>query len=244
MRAGFTLIELLVVIAIIAILAAIIFPILSQAKQAGYRASCLGNLKQIGAAMNMYQQDWDNDYPSVAPYPGPEDEWHFATWIRMLLSGYYSGSRKVFNCPGAANPFEAGSPKMKIGYGFNEYIYFRDNPPPQFYDENMIPRPKVTLLLGDGYENALIHDWDGEITDSYNSKNYGLPRGMLRSKYADWVMHGKLSTRHGGSNILFCDLHAGHMKDDDWKAEDFPGVHHKTTCREWPVIYPGAKPYR
>lgn len=57
---GFTLIELLVVIAIIAILAAILFPVFAQAREAARKASCQSNLKQLGNAIKMYSQDYDS----------------------------------------------------------------------------------------------------------------------------------------------------------------------------------------
>src|SRR6266852_1871962 len=56
---AFTLIELLVVIAIIAILAAIVFPVFAQARDKARQASCISNIRQIGAAMQMYGQDYD-----------------------------------------------------------------------------------------------------------------------------------------------------------------------------------------
>ena len=60
---GFTLIELLVVIAIIAILASILFPVFSQAKEAAKRTATLNNFKQVGTAMLMYVGDNDDCYP-------------------------------------------------------------------------------------------------------------------------------------------------------------------------------------
>src|SRR5688500_420563 len=63
---AFTLIELLVVIAIIAILAAILFPVFAQAREAARKSSCQSNLKQWGNAFMLYVQDYDEVYPKPA----------------------------------------------------------------------------------------------------------------------------------------------------------------------------------
>src|SRR5262245_22199017 len=67
---GFTLVELLVVIAVIAVLTALLLPVLVHAREEGRRVTCLSNLRQISQAHLMYLQDWDE---RLAPWymPGP-----------------------------------------------------------------------------------------------------------------------------------------------------------------------------
>ena len=64
-RRAFTLIELLVVIAIIAILAAILFPVFAQAKEAAKKTTCLANLKELGTAGILYANDEDDAFPNT-----------------------------------------------------------------------------------------------------------------------------------------------------------------------------------
>lgn len=68
-RSAFTLIELLVIIAVIALLAAILFPVFTRAREQARKTACLSNLRQIGVALSLYTSDYDGGYPNTGdPY--------------------------------------------------------------------------------------------------------------------------------------------------------------------------------
>lgn len=89
-RVGFTLIELLVVIAIIAILAAILFPVFSRAREAARRSSCASNMRQLGLATAQYTQDYDERLPLLGYDPG-------ITWRSQILP--YVRNKQLYDCP-------------------------------------------------------------------------------------------------------------------------------------------------
>ena len=100
-KSGFTLIELLVVIAIIAILAAILFPVFTSAKQIAKRSACVSNMKQIGMSIKMYMDDNNDTLPlPLVPNGDDQDEryyWPVSTW-RTAIDSYVKND-SVFNCP-------------------------------------------------------------------------------------------------------------------------------------------------
>ena len=102
-RSGFTLVELLVVISIIAVLAAILLPVLNKAREAAHAATCRNNLQQVGQGVQMYSNDYNGylcwasnsswckhpEWP--APDPNPTRQGHI-DWTQWDYLGHSSGS--------------------------------------------------------------------------------------------------------------------------------------------------------
>jgi prepilin-type N-terminal cleavage/methylation domain-containing protein len=127
-RKGFTLIELLVVIAIIMILAGILYPVFSQAKAKAQQTSCVNKLKQLGSAMQIYVQDYDETYPPL--YIDPQNrvipdstlvdspQWKGFSWTERIYP--YVKNEEVFKCP--SDPASARRTPVNAGF-LNSYAY-------------------------------------------------------------------------------------------------------------------------
>ena len=112
-RCAFTLVELLVVIAVIAILAAMLLPVLGRAKLKGQEAVCLSNLNQIGLAFAMYLNDHDSHFPDrrdlKSSLPGGYHPWTTwppsdprAGWAATVLQSE-NPNFTIWSCPTAVN---------------------------------------------------------------------------------------------------------------------------------------------
>ena len=133
---AFTLIELLVVIAIIAILAAILFPVFAQAKEAAKKTACLAQSKQLGTAFLMYSNDYDDYMPAllarVTPINGGSFSWPVIPYDQQIKP--YVKNDEIYRCPDdvaggapASNiPFWDGNyrtKKLKRSYGYVGTIF-------------------------------------------------------------------------------------------------------------------------
>lgn len=197
-KRGFTLIELLVVIAIIAILAAILFPVFAKAREKARQTSCMSNLKQLGTAVLMYAQDYDETLPSYRlanSSPGCQINW----WNQITP---YVKNAQILVCPSVAN--------TGAGYGAN---LSHAMPCGSRFTLAQIQRPAQTVgLLDSGLDGcASGAPVDGvESSSAWHAYCPGEACGNLMAGTGASARH------NGGANGVFLDGHAKWHKQEVW----------------------------
>lgn len=218
---AFTLIELLVVIAIIAILAAILFPVFSQAKQAAKQSACLSQQHQIGVAVLLYLNDYDDRYPQEHPSssdPATDDNLGqlestdygspFDKILPYTGSGTNSATVQLYVCPADSDPHGKtlldpnGNCKDSNPLGpppgpltselLNAYFLFGAT-------ESAVTEPAQTLYISerrDSFCDVHYHPWLGETIAPTGANDTANPIAISFERH------------HGGSNGVFADGHS------------------------------------
>ncbi|MGO8677526.1 MAG: prepilin-type N-terminal cleavage/methylation domain-containing protein [Limisphaerales bacterium] len=218
-RHAFTLVELLVVIAIVAILGAMLLPVLARSKSSVRRAECVSNLRQLGVAGELY---WDENSGSCFRYgfgatnygaiywfgwlgPGPEGQRPFDLSYGAMYP-YLKGS-DVRLCPSlryALSQFKLKADGVVFSYGYNSYLSAPAGKPP--VNVSSLRQPAQTALFADAAQvnnfqapaspsNPMLEEWYYvDLETNYSSAN-NYPNGHFRHSQK--------------ANVTFCDGHVG-----------------------------------
>ncbi|HWD39217.1 MAG TPA: prepilin-type N-terminal cleavage/methylation domain-containing protein [Fimbriimonas sp.] len=220
MRRAFTLIELLVVIAISAILAAILFPVFAQAKEAAKKVTCLSNGRQVGLGLMMYLNDYDSVYPQEHPSTGNPvvddaegqlEEIDYGSPFDKILpyvASKETAKTQLFLCPSDSDPHglhlldAAGNcigssplappPGPLTSFMLNAYYLFGAS-------ETQITEPSRSIYVAernDSFCDVHFHPWlnEVELPTGPNDKENPIAIAALRHS--------------GGTNGIYSDGHA------------------------------------
>lgn len=245
-RSMFTLIELLVVIAIIAILAAMLLPALSKAREKANSISCSSNLKQIGTASFMYL-DAHNDIL----VPGYTNRGIDNTYWPGLLR-IYSGDTKMFTCPGSLKPLTGSTPVVgatdpmkeqldaqpwKLSYGINQTQSWASSTSPfgisadrgrvdKLFPITRLPEPGGTIQIACNVSVGNSDFWCGINTAvAYDGTlDADAPLAMNYTRISNNYVTDALSAcdpwPHGRrANFVWLDGHVSAMKETETKRK-------------------------
>jgi len=232
-KRGFTLIELLVVIAIIAILASILFPVFSQAREAARRSACVSNLKQVGMAGILYASDNDgyvlrfassvsaidkNVLGEPVPVRGYAEAYY---WQALWLP--YTKNSAVFFCPSGDRNFRTAPRYINTSggqalreiwgqYGINYEGLCKSRAPWNRVGLDTVSEPGETFMAMDswcvspavdGNDNPLRFFGSGAVG---GSDDVGIGFNLPAGD-------PRRGDRHQGSaNVLYCDGHVKSVK--------------------------------
>jgi prepilin-type N-terminal cleavage/methylation domain-containing protein/prepilin-type processing-associated H-X9-DG protein len=224
---GFTLIELLVVVAIIAILAAILFPVFSRARENARRVSCQSNLKQMGLGLLQYSQDYDEKLVRAWSGSKTGTDPNSNRWMDATFP--YVKSEQIFNCPSDSFTAAGGPYKMRHGSHFGSYAinssYWGDG------DLEQSPAGEANTSLSSLQDAAgcvWIGDGSGHFEFAWENKADQPDVVNDKPRWLDYLIERHLDT----TAVLYCDGHVKSVRLDSLTKKNSGGAYPAFTIQD------------